>query len=170
MHSLSPGDTLLFAVVIPGYKWSANQHPSVTLVAGGAGITPCYQLAQGILADPADRTRVRLVFGVNGEEDVLLREEFDAFEEKYGRERFSVVYAVASGGKSVDGARVRKGFVTEALLREAAAAPAAEKGTKVMVCGPPAMEEALLGKKGWGGREQGILARLGYSKEQIYQF
>lgn len=170
LHSLHPGDTVLFAVVIPGYKWTPNLHPSVTLIAGGAGITPCYQLIQGILGNPDDKTKVRLVFGVNAEEDVLLRREFEDFEARYGRDRFSVVYAVSSGGASVDGGRFRKGYVTEALLKEVAAAPAAEKGTKVMVCGPPAMEEALLGKKGWGGREAGILARLGYSKEQIHQF
>lgn len=154
--------------MIPGYKWTANRHDSVTLIAGGAGITPCYQLLQGILSNPADATKVRLVFGVNAEPDAaLLRRELEALEAAHGRERFAVVYAVGAGGASVDGARVRQGFVTEALLREVAAAPAGVANTRVMVCGPPAMEEALLGKK---GGEEGILARLGYSKAQIHQF
>lgn len=170
LHSLHAGDSVLFAFVIPGYKWTPNQHASLTLIAGGAGITPCYQLIQGILSNPDDRTKVRLVFGVNAEEDVLLRRELEDFEARYGRERFRVVYAVGSGGASVDGGRFRKGFVTEDLVKEVAAAPAGDKSTKVMVCGPPAMEEALLGKKGWGARQEGILARLGYSKEQIHQF
>lgn len=169
LHSLGPGDTVLFAVVIPGYKWTPNLHDSVTLIAGGAGITPAYQLIQGILSDPADETKIRLVFGVNSEEDVLLRKEFEEFETRFGRDRFQAVYSVSSGGKSVDGQRFRKGYVTEELLREVAA-PAGEANTKVMVCGPPAMEEALLGKKGWGGRQEGILARLGYRKDQIHQF
>lgn len=156
-------------MVIPGFKWAPNLHDSVTLVAGGAGITPCYQLIRGILADPGDRTKVRLVFGVNSEEDVLLRSEFEAFEREFGRERFRVVYAISSSRGGLDGDRFRSGYVTERLLKEVAA-PAGDANTKVLVCGPPAMEDALLGKKGWVGRGEGILARLGYSKEQVHQF
>lgn len=170
LHSLSAGDRVLFGVVIPGYAWSANRHDSVTLVAGGAGVTPCYQLARGVLENPEDRTRVRLVFGVNAAEDVLLRRELEALEARHGRDRFRVVYAVAEGApQEGDEDRFRKGYVTEALLREVAF-PGSEKNTKVMVCGPPAMEEALLGKKGWVGRGEGILSRLGYRKDQIHQF
>ncbi|KAF3763226.1 hypothetical protein M406DRAFT_48989 [Cryphonectria parasitica EP155] len=171
LHSLSPGDKVLFAVVIPGYKWTPNKHDSITLIAGGAGITPCYQLIQGILQDPADKTKIRLVFGVNAEEDVLLRREFEDLESRFGKDRFRAVYAVSRGGEKLAGGdeRFRKGYVTEALLREVAV-PASEENTKVMVCGPPGMEEALLGKKGWGGRQEGILAKLGYRKDQIHQF
>lgn len=169
LHSLSPGDKIMFAVVIPGYKWTPNRHDSVTLIAGGAGITPCYQLIQGILRDPADKTKIRLVFGVNSEEDVLLRKEFEEFEQQFGRDRFRAVYTISKGGEKLDGERFRKGYVTEQLLKEVAA-PASESNTKVMVCGPPGLEEALLGKKGWVGREEGILAKLGYRKDQIHQF
>lgn len=171
LHSLVPGDKILFAVVIPGFKWTPNLHESVTFIAGGAGITPCYQLIQGILNNPTDTTKIRLVFGVNAEEDVLLRKEFEGLESRFGKDRFSAVYAVSSGVKDggADAGRFRKGYVTEELLKEVAV-PATEGNTKVMVCGPPPMEEALLGKKGWFGREEGILAKLGYRKEQIHQF
>lgn len=167
---------MLFGVVIPGYKWQPNAHDSVTLVAGGAGLTPCYQLARGILENPADRTRVRLLLGANGVGDVLLRRELEELEARHGRERFRVVFAVgdgareeAGGGGELDPHRFRSGRVGEELLREVAVPPA-EGNTKVFVCGPPGMEEALLGKKGWGGRSQGILAKLGYRKDQIHTF
>lgn len=169
LHSLAPGDRLMFAVVIPGYPWAPNKHDSVTLVAGGAGVTPAWQLVQGILKNPADKTRVRVVYGVNTDKDLLLRAEFEELEAKYGRDRFRAVYAVAKGGEKLDGDRFRSGFVTEELLREVAF-PASEGNTKVMVCGPPPMEEVLLGKKGWVGRGDGILAKLGYRKDQIHQF
>lgn len=161
---------MLFGVVVPGFKWTPNLHDSVTLVAGGAGVTPCYQLARGILANPEDRTKVRLVFGVNSEEDVLLRNEFEEFEREFGRDRFRAVYAISSSRGGLDGERFRSGYVTERLLKEVAAPAAEGERTKVFVCGPPAMEDALLGKKGWGGRGEGILARLGYAKGQIHQF
>lgn len=169
LHSLRPGDKVMFAVVIPGYKYVPNQLEAVTFVAGGAGITPCYQLIQGILNNPADRTRVRLVFGVNSEQDVLLRKELEALEDRFGRDRFRAVYAVSEGvSGSNSGDRFRKGYVTEELLREVAVP--ASQNTKVMVCGPPPMEEALVGKKGRGPKSGGILHNLGYRRDQIHQF
>lgn len=167
LHSLAPGDKVMFAVVIPGFKWVPNQFEAVTLVAGGAGITPCYQLIQGILHNPADKTKVRLVFGVNAEEDVLLRKELEALEARFGTDRFRAVYAVSAGvpNGSAEGGRFRSGYVTEELLKEVAVPATGAGNTKVMVCGPPPMEEALLGKKG-----EGILSRLGYQKDQIHQF
>lgn len=147
----------------------------MTLIAGGAGITPCFQLLQGILlrdpvAENEKKTQVRLIFGVNTMDDTkILREELRALEAAAGAERLRVVYAVAKGGDGGSGGdNVRAGFVTEELVREVAAPPSAN--TRVMVCGPPGMEEALVGKKGWFGRSEGILARLGYKKEQIHQF
>ncbi|KAG6360959.1 hypothetical protein INS49_012027 [Diaporthe citri] len=168
LHSLSPGDSVMFAMCIPGYKWTPNKHTSVTLIAGGAGITPIYQLVQGILNNPEDKTKITLVFGVNGEQDVLLNEEFKKYEASHPGQ-FKAVYAVSDLKGESDGGRFRKGYVTEALLREVAAPPS-EQNTKVMVCGPPAMEEALLGKKGWGGKSGGVLEKLGYRKDQIHQF
>ncbi|KAK2608092.1 hypothetical protein N8I77_006726 [Diaporthe amygdali] len=167
LHSLAPGDSVMFAVCIPGYKWAPNKHDSVTLIAGGAGITPIYQLVQGILNNPEDKTKITLVFGVNSEQDVLLNEEFKKYEASHP-EQFKAVYAV-SGLKDESDSRFRKGYVTEALLKDVAA-PASDANTKVMVCGPPAMEEVLLGKKGWGGKSGGILEKLGYRKDQIHQF
>ncbi|KAL1855246.1 hypothetical protein Daus18300_011152 [Diaporthe australafricana] len=164
LHSLVAGDSVMFAVCIPGYSWTANKHKSVTLIAGGAGITPIYQLVQGILNNPEDKTKITLVFGVNGEQDVLLNEEFKKYEASHPGQ-FNAVYAV-SGLKDESDGRFRKGYVTEALLKEVAA-PASDENTKVMVCGPPAMEEALLGKKGKGG---GVLEKLGYRKDQVHKF
>lgn len=171
LHSLVPGDKIMFAVVIPGYKWTPNQHDSITLIAGGAGITPCFQLIQGILNNPADKTKIRLIFGVNTEEDVLLRKELEGFESRFGKDRFTTVYAIGEGASSgADSSKFRKGFVTEELLKEVAVP--ASGNTKVMVCGPPPMEDALLGRKGFGpgARGGGILAKLGYRRDQIHQF
>lgn len=167
IHSLQPGDTLFFAVAIPGYKWTPNKHTAVTLIAGGAGITPMYQLIQGILSNPDDKTKITLVFGVNSDADVLLRTEFQGYEAQYP-DQFKAVYTVSNPGA---GSSFRKGYVTKELLKEVAVDPK-EPNTKVMVCGPPPMEKALLGKKGWFGTggEPGILEQLGYRKDQIHQF
>lgn len=161
LHSLQPGDTLTFAP-IKGFAWTPNKHPHVALIAGGAGITPMYQLARGILHNPDDRTRVTLVWGVNTDEDIFLRDEFAALEREYPH-RFKAAYVVATPEA---GSPHQRGFVTKAVL-EGAGLSASEPGNrdvKVLVCGPPAMEKALK-RKGTG-----VLAQLGYTPEQIHSF
>lgn len=49
----------------------------MSFVAGGTGITPCYAVIKAALRDPADTTRLSLVFANNTEDDILLREELD---------------------------------------------------------------------------------------------
>ncbi|KAK3292156.1 uncharacterized protein B0H64DRAFT_445117 [Chaetomium fimeti] len=161
LHSLQPGDTLTMAPV-RGLAWTANQHPHVALIAGGAGISPMYQLARGILRDPTDRTRVTLVWGVNTDADLFLRDEFAALEREHPG-RFRAVYVVADPGV---GSQHKKGFVTRQLLEGVGLAAGEEQNRdgKVLVCGPPAMEKALKGKK------TGVLAELGYRPDQVYSF
>ncbi|KAI0595202.1 hypothetical protein F4775DRAFT_570551 [Biscogniauxia sp. FL1348] len=164
LHSLQPGDALRFIVPIPGYRWTPNRHKEITLIAGGAGITPLYSLIQGILRDPRDQTRITLVFGVNTDEDVLLKKEFDDYERRFP-DRFRAVYTVS---RPVPGSPYRKGYVTKELLQEVAggASPGTGSDAKVFVCGPPAMEAALVGTR----KAPGILEQLGYTKAQIYKF
>ncbi|KAK0127373.1 hypothetical protein ONS96_006922 [Cadophora gregata f. sp. sojae] len=164
LHSLNPGDSLYFAGVLKGYKWTANKFPHVTLIAGGAGITPMYQLIQGILNNPADQTKITLVFGVNSDADVLFREEFEDLEKRFG-EMFKAVYTVSKPG---DGSPFRKGYVTRELLEQVTGR--AEESSRVFVCGPPAMEKALLGGSSFTKGKGGVLEELGYQKDQVHQF
>ncbi|KAI0134313.1 oxidoreductase NAD-binding domain-containing protein [Xylariales sp. AK1849] len=160
LHSLAPGETLFFVTRIPGFSYKTNQFSRVTLIAGGAGITPIYQLASGILRDPNDKTKIDLVFGVNGDADVLMREEFETWEKQFPG-RFKANYVVSH---PAEGSRYPKGYVTKGLLKELSGP--AEKDTKVFICGPPAMETALVGSR----REKGDLEELGYSKDQVHRF
>ncbi|KAI1077576.1 putative NADH-cytochrome B5 reductase [Whalleya microplaca] len=141
LHSLQPGESLRFVVPIPGYKWHANKHAEITLIAGGAGITPAYQLIKGILQNPADHTKITLVFGVNTDADLLLKKEFDEYEARFPG-RFKAVYTVSHPAQ---GSAFRKGYVTKELLKEVAmsSVPVTDDA-KVFVCGPPPMEEALV--------------------------
>lgn len=129
------------------------------LIAGGAGITPVYQLIRGILQNPGDQTKVTLVFGVNTDADLLLRNEFDEYETRFPG-RFKVIYTISN---PVDGSPFLKGYVTKDLLKEVAPVSG---NSKVFVCGPPPMENALVGSR----RQPGILEELGYRKDQIHKF
>ena len=162
LHSLKPGDTLAFAAAIKGFSWVPNKFSQVYLIAGGAGITPIYQLIQGILNNPDDKTKVNLVFGVNTEQDLLLREELEQYKKRFP-DRFNYLYTVSH--PTEESSPLRKGYVTEELLRDVV--QGSGKDTKVFVCGPPSMEDSLVGSR---SAPQGILARLGFNKDQIYKF
>ncbi|CAG8104573.1 unnamed protein product [Penicillium salamii] len=159
IHSLVPGDTLTFATALKGHAWTPNQTNQVYLIAGGAGITPTYQLAQGILNNPADATKINLVFGVNTERDLLLREELEGFKRRFP-DRFDYTYVVSHPKGLCDG--FQKGYITQELL----GGVLKDGKAKVFVCGPPAMETSLVGPCG----RAGILARLGFEKSQIVKF
>jgi cytochrome-b5 reductase len=126
----------------------------VTLIAGGAGITPVYQLTRGILQNPEDKTKITLVYAANTEEDILLRSEFDTFQKEFPG-RFKAVYTVS---QPAEGSKMRRGRVTKELLEELTP----NRDGMVFICGPPAMETALKGDR----RSGGVLAELGYRRDQ----
>lgn len=162
IHSLAPGDTLTFMAALKGFPWTPNKFSQVYLIAGGAGITPIYQLVQGILSNPEDKTKINLVFGVNTEQDLLLRDELEQYRRQFP-DRFNYLYTVSQPKE--EGSGLRKGYVTEELLKEVMQGPDRES-SHVFVCGPPGMEGSLVGSR----NAPGILSRLGFGKDQIYKF
>lgn len=161
LHSLIPGDTLTIMAALKGFPWTPNKFSKVYLIAGGAGITPIYQLIQGILNNPEDKTKINLVFGVNTEHDLLLRDELEEYRKRFP-DRFSYLYTVSHPKEETSG--LRNGYVTEELLKDVMRD--SEKGTHVFVCGPPGMEDSLVGSRS----APGILSRLGFGKDEIYKF
>ncbi|KAL1893332.1 hypothetical protein Sste5346_006510 [Sporothrix stenoceras] len=160
LHSLQPGDTVTF-VRIPGYSWKANEQKHVALVAGGQGITPCYQLLRGILRNSNDNTKVTLVWGVNTEADIILGDELAALQKQYPG-RLTTQYVVSTPASSKTTFTFKKGHVTSEVLK--AAGVSTEDGVgKVFLSGPPAMEKALLAR-------DGALADLGFSKKEVHKF
>lgn len=168
LHSLEPGSKLTVRGPIPAYNWAVPSAPKdVVLIAGGAGITPIYGLARGILANATDQTKIQLVWGVNGSRDIVLRDELEALEKAHP-DRLQVTYCVS--GLEVkqealalwNSEKYKKGYVDSAVLKEVIdrakkGSWGDDKGTKVFICGPPAMQEAIAGKKGLLGGEYGLV-------------
>ena len=168
MHSLTPGQSLDFKGPLPKYPWTSNKHSHITLIAGGTGITPMYQLTRAIFNNPDDQTKVTLVFGNVGEEDILLKKEFDDLENTYPR-RFRAFYTLDNPPESWQHG---KGFITKDLLKTLLPEPK-EENIKIFVCGPPGLYKAISGGKNSPsdqGELSGILKDLGYSKDQVYKF
>lgn len=168
MHSLKPGDSLLFKP-LEEFKYQPNEYKSMLFVAGGSGITPIFQLTRAILKNPADKTKISLIYANNSEEDILLRKEFEDLEKQYP-DRFQKLFTVSK--KSGSDEDVLTGYVTKEMIGKLW--PGKQAGQKVLVSGPPAMVEAVAGKKGGFGWTQGspggILKELGYGKEDIHKF
>lgn len=148
------------------FKWRPNEFENVNLIAGGAGITPIFQLMQGILNNPEDRSKIKLIFGVNTDKDLVLKQELDNFERKFP-DRLQIVYTVSNPD---DGSPFPKGKVTKELLEREMVGDKNSKATKVFLCGPPAMEASIFGSKGWVSNQKGVLEELGYTSDQVHKF
>lgn len=62
------------------------------MVAGGTGISPCYQIIQACM-NVDDGTHLSLIFGNRTIDDILLKEELDQFREN-NPHRFKLHYTV----------------------------------------------------------------------------
>lgn len=168
IHDMVPGQRLDFKGPLPKYAWSPNKHNHIALIAGGTGITPMHQLCRAIFKNPDDKTKVTLVFANLTEEDILLKKEFEELENTYPQ-RFRAFYVLDTPPKEWKGV---KGYITKELLKQVLPEPKAEN-IKIFVCGPPPMYKAISGGKVSPqdqGELAGVLAELGYNKDQVYKF
>lgn len=171
MHSLVPGDTMKFKP-LEEFTYKPNEFSHMTFIAGGSGITPIYQLTNAILDNPADKTKISLVYANNSEQDILLKEQIDNLEQKFPG-RFQKLYVVSKPSSDGDG-KYEKGYVTKDMLKKIMPSKMNEQNVKVLVSGPPAMTESIAGAKSFGGWRQGslggILKELGYVSDEVHKF
>ena len=131
LHDLQPGQRLEIKGPIPKYPWAANKHDSIALIAGGTGITPMWQLCRAIFNNPADKTKVTMIFGNVKEEDILLRPELEKLENDYP-DRFRAFYVLEKAPSDWPG---EGGRISKDLLKSVLPAPE-DKNFKAFVCGP----------------------------------
>ncbi|KAG0201208.1 NADH-cytochrome b5 reductase [Mortierella sp. GBA30] len=168
IHSLKPGDTLAVKGPISKYPIKPNQHESITMIAGGSGITPMIQVVKELLKDKEDKTKINLIFGNVTPEDIILKDEIDGYAKTHP-DRFKVTYLV---DKPAEGWKGPTGYVTADLIKKTV--PDIGSGnSKVFVCGPPLMMKAVSGPKGPNftqGDVDGALKELGLTNEQVFKF
>lgn len=167
-HDMAVGQSLDFKGPIAKYAWETNKHNHIALIAGGTGITPMYQLCRAIFKNPADNTKVTLVFGNVKEEDILLKHEFETLEKDFPQ-RFRAFYTLDQPPESW---QQGGGHITKELLKTVLPNPK-DENVHVFVCGPPGLYKAISGTKkspADQGELDGYLKELGYSKDQVYKF
>eukprot|EP00461_Guttulinopsis_vulgaris_P008089 UN08140 len=77
------GDTMHFKGPFQTFEYKKNEYDRVTLICGGTGIAPMFQIIDRILSDPTDRTKIHLITCNKTELDILLAIELDEFKEAY---------------------------------------------------------------------------------------
>ncbi|KAK4119699.1 ferredoxin reductase-like protein [Parathielavia appendiculata] len=118
----------------------------IGMVAGGTGITPMYQVVRAICEDPEDETEVSLVYANRREEDILLREDLEALAARCPG-KLSIWYMLDI---APEGWAYGAGFVSREVVQDRMPQPG--EGSKVMLCGPPGMVNAV----------KGLLTDMGY--------
>ena len=164
---LAVGDQVEMKGPIVKLPYAPNTWERVGMVAGGTGITPMLQVIDAILSNPADKTKVSLVFANVTEEDILLKPKIDALAEAHA-DRFDVLYVLDRPPSVWTGGA---GFITAAML-SARLPPPGEKN-KIFVCGPPGMMKVVSGEKVSPkdqGEVLGHLKTLGYDKDMVFKF
>mmetsp|Transcript_31111 Transcript_31111/g.69120 ORF Transcript_31111/g.69120 Transcript_31111/m.69120 type:complete len:849 (+) Transcript_31111:85-2631(+) len=126
-----------------------------SMLAGGTGITPVYQVMKAVLKDADDTTTMSLLYANNGEEDILLREELDELANNHP-DRLKVWYVLS---KAPEGWQYSTGYITHDLMKEKLF-PAASH-TLGLMCGPP----GLLNNVCVPGLEA-----MGYTKDTLVLF
>lgn len=165
---LAPGQTLSFKGPIMKYKWEENKHDTIVLIGAGTGITPMYQLIRAVFKNPNDKTKVILIDANITEQDMLLRKTFDDLESKHPNQ-FKAFYLLEQPS---DGYKGATGRISKDILKQLLPAPGSGN-TKVFVCGPPGFYKAVSGPKNSPadqGELTGMLAELGYTKDDVYKF
>lgn len=168
IFGLNPNDTVSFKGPITKYPYSANLHKEIGLIGGGTGIAPLYQLIHAIDKNPADKTKVSLFYGNVSADDILLRKELEAIQAKKP-EQFKFHFFLDKSDSTWNG---QTGFITKEYLENNLFKPTSEN-TKIFVCGPPPMYHAFSGPKlspTNQGELSGILADMGFTKEQVLKF
>ena len=143
MDTLDVGDTLTVKGPVGHveylgggrYKLDGEEKTTdaINLIAGGTGITPCYQVLKAIARDPSDKTKVALVYANNTPSDILLKDELDELAKD---PRISVWHTVTDADGDENWA-YSTGYVTPDMCKKHLL-PVTKTAIGAM-CGPPPM-------------------------------
>lgn len=123
-------------------------------IAGGSGLTPCYQILQAIFDDKNDHTEVHMLYANRTEEDILMREELDKMAAERGN--IHIHYLLTQPSEGWTGFT---GYVTKELIEKTM--PEASPRHMICMCGPPLMiTEACIP----------ALTNMGYPDEKLVVF
>lgn len=102
-------------------------------MAGGSGITPCYQVIREICTMPSENIELVLLFANKTEQDIVLRKELEALQP-----RLKLHYIL---DKAPEGWKGLTGYLNENLL--SSVCPLNDPDTLYVYCGPFPMNSII---------------------------
>ena len=117
------------------------------------------------------KNEVVLFYGSRTEDDILGRTLIDSWAKEHPKQ-LKVVHILSDEPADSSDWKGRKGYITREVVEEEAGpsfGPDGGDDVIVFVCGPPPMYNALCGPRG-EEEVKGLLASMGYKKEQVYKF
>lgn len=159
------GDKMEMKGPFKKFEYKPNEKKEIGMVAGGSGITPMYQVIDAIIRNPADKTKVKVVFCNVTEADIILKNQLDTWAKD---PRVTINYVLDKPPKGWTGG---VGYLNKKMLTSYLPAPS--PANMVYVCGPPPMMNSVSGGKkspSDQGDLTGLLAEMGYTKEQVFKF
>eukprot|EP00536_Pseudo-nitzschia_multiseries_P007305 jgi/Psemu1/304841/fgenesh1_kg.170_\ len=173
--TMAVGETVDFKHIEFNVKKQAPfSQKKIIMLVGGTGITPMIQALHAILGggddNVAPKNEVVLFYGSRTEDDILGRTLVDSWAKDYP-DQLKVVHVLSDEVSGRSEWKGRTGYITREVIEKEAEGYGPECGDDVIVfvCGPPPMYSALCGPRG-EDEVKGLLADMGYKKEQVYKF
>jgi len=138
---------------------------NIGILAGGTGISPMIQALHAILGGD-ENIKVSLLYGSLNSKDILGQEMLEKWADKYKNFTLTHVLSKEPQDSLYKGER---GFIGKDLIGKHFAKPSLGDDVMIFVCGPPPMYKAMCGARD-DPELTGILADMGYTKEQVYKF
>jgi cytochrome-b5 reductase len=126
---LKIGDKLKIKGPKGKFVYTPDLSRELGMIAGGTGITPMLQIIRAALKNPADKTKISLIYANVNPEDILLKAELDELASAHPT-RFTVFYVLNNPlpvGLVVPGSSPR--------TRLRSTSQAASHDIKVLLCG-----------------------------------
>lgn len=171
LFAMQAGQDLLIKGPFEKFAYKPNMWTRVGMIAGGTGIAPMFQVIRGILENPKDKTKVSLIYANNQRRDILLANELVEFQKTFTN--FNMYLTLLEVPHRWLGGI---GYVNSAMISTFMPKPG-EKNTKILVCGPPPMLQAVSGDKLFEagkppqqGPLGGLLRELGYKEDQVFKY
>lgn len=144
------------------YTYQPNMIKEVGMVAGGTGIAPMFQVITAILRNPADKTKISLLYANVSENDILLRAELEKLA-KENSEQFNIHYVLNDAPENWTGS---VGFITPEIMEKHLPGP--KPTLSLLICGPPPMVSAMKrAAVGLGFEKAKPVSKLG---DQVFVF
>lgn len=137
VESKKIGETVEFRGPKGFFTYTPNMVESFGMIAGGTGISPMYQIITAVLDNPADKTKIHLLYANVTADDILLKAELDKFAADHPN-KFHVHYVLNEAPANWEGS---VGFVTPEIIDKHL--PKASENTNLLLCGPPPMVSAM---------------------------